>query len=354
MATSESQAEKLPEVAAPKRESAARYLSGNEKAAIILLVLGDRYGAVLWNDLEIEEVRTVTRAMSRLGSVTADAVEDVVEEFLSLMSKGGSVTGDMDRTEALLSKILPADKVAGLMDEIRGPAGRNVWQKLGNVQEQMLANYLKGEYPQTIAVVLSRLRSDTAARALSLLPREIAIETVNRMLNMEPVQKEILNQLEDTLRTEFISNLTAGPRRDNYEMIAEIFNGLDRQTEAGFLVALEERNREAAHKIRSLMFTFEDLTKLDPASIQTLIRFSDRDQLAIALKGATAEIKRFFLAQMSNRAAKNLEDLMQGRGPVRLKEIEENQNRIVLLAKELAAKGEIVIGRNRAEDEMIN
>ncbi|MCA0401934.1 MAG: flagellar motor switch protein FliG [Proteobacteria bacterium] len=330
-----------------------RFLSGAEKAAIILLVLGERYGGEIWAALDEDEIRTVSRAMARLGSVTAEAVEALVAEFLSMMAAGGAVTGDFDRTEALLTKILPKDKVYTLMEELRGPAGRNMWQKLGNVQDQVLANYLKGEYPQTVAVILSKIHSENAARVLSLLPHEFALEVVNRMLNMEPVQKEVLNHIEDTLRTEFISNLSQTSRRDSHEMIAEIFNSFDRQTESWFLSALDERNREAAQKIRSLMFTFEDLQKLDPGSVQTLIRYSDRDQLAIALKGAAPAIKKFFFQQMSTRAAKNMEDLMAGRGPVRLKEVDEAQSKIVMLAKELSAKGEITIGKNRAEDELI-
>ncbi|MCZ8261281.1 MAG: flagellar motor switch protein FliG, partial [Beijerinckiaceae bacterium] len=151
----------------------------------------------------------------------------------------------------------------------------------------------------------------------------------------------------------FISNLHQANRRDNHEHIAEIFNSFDRQTEMTFMGLLEERHREAANKIRSLMFTFEDLTKLDPASTQTLIRFSDRDQLAMALKGAAPSVKKFFITQMSTRASKNFEDQMAGLGPIRLKEVETAQTKIVMLAKELAAKGEITIGKNRSEDELI-
>jgi flagellar motor switch protein FliG len=330
-----------------------RYLTGPEKAAIILLVLGERYGGEIWQSLDEDEIRTVTRAMSRLGAVTAEAVEALVAEFLSMMAQGGAVTGDFDRTEALLNKILPKEKVYSLMEELRGPAGRNMWQKLGNVQDQVLANYLKGEYPQTVAVILSKIRSEHAARVLSLLPHEFALEVVNRMLNMEPVQKEVLNHIEETLRTEFISNLSQTSRRDSHEMIAEIFNSFDRQTESWFMAALDERNRDAAVKIRALMFTFEDLAKLDPGSTQTLIRYSDRDQLAIALKGAAPSMKKFFFSQMSTRAVRNMEELMQGRGPVRLKEVDEAQSKIVMLAKDLAGRGEITIGKNRAEDELI-
>jgi flagellar motor switch protein FliG len=330
-----------------------RFLSGPEKAAIILLVLGEKYGADIWQALDEDEVRTVSRAMSRLGSVTAEAVEALVAEFLSLMSQGGAVTGDFDRTEALLSKILPRDRVSSLMEDIRGPAGRNMWQKLGNVQENILANWLKGEYPQTIAIILSKIHPEHAARVLSLLPQELGLEAINRMITMEPVQKAILNQIEETLRNEFISNLHQANRRDNHELIAEIFNSFDRQTEITFMSMLEERHREAANKIRSLMFTFEDLMKLDPASTQTLIRFADRDMLAMALKGAPPSVKKFFITQMSNRAAKNFEEQMAGIGPIRLKEVEACQSKIVNLAKELAAKGEITIGKNRTEDELI-
>lgn len=346
-------AEQLPQAPQNGGRDLTRFLSGPEKAAIILLVLGERYGAPIWEALDDDEIKIVSRAMARLGSVTSDAVEQLISEFVSNMATAGAVVGDFDRTEALLNKLLPADKVNILMEELRGPAGRNMWQKLGNVQDQVLANYLKGEYPQTVAVILSRIKSENAARVLALLPHEFALEVVNRMLNMEPVQKEVLNHIEETLRTEFISNLSVSQRRDSHEMIAEIFNSFDRQTETWFLAALDERNRDAAQKIRALMFTFEDLQRLDPASTQTLIRFADRDVLAVALKGAVPAMKKFFLQQMSTRAGKNMEDLMASRGPVRLKEVDEAQTKIVLLAKDLSAKGEITIGKNRAEDELI-
>ena len=150
------------------------------------------------------------------------------------------------------------------MEEIRGPAGRTMWDKLGNVNEAVLANYLKNEYPQTVAVVLSKIKSEHAARVLAALPEDFALECVSGMLRMEPVQREILDKIEQTLRTEFMSNLARTSKRDSHEMMADIFNTFDRQTEARFIAALEERNREAAERIRALMFVFEDLSKLDP------------------------------------------------------------------------------------------
>ena len=183
------------------------------------------------------------------------------------------------------------------MEEIRGPAGRNMWEKLSNVQEEVLANYLKNEYPQTVAVVLSKIGPEHAARVLAILPEELALDVVNRMLRMEAVQKEVLERVEQTLRTEFMSNLSQTRRRDAHEVMAEIFNNFDRQTETRFLTALEEDNRESAERIKTLMFTFDDLTKLDAGSAQTLMRHVEKDKLAVALKGAAEPVRQFFLVQ---------------------------------------------------------
>jgi len=220
------------------------------------------------------------------------------------------------------------------------------------VNEAVLANYLKNEYPQTVAVVLSKVRPEHAARVLALLPDSFAMEVVMRMLRMESVQKDVLDGVEKTLRAEFMSNLARSTRRDAHEMMADIFNNLDRQSETRFLAALEERSREAAERIKSLMFTFDDLARLTPQSVQTLIRVVEKDKLPVALKGASDRIKDMFLRNLSDRAAKMLRDDIEALGPVRLRDVDEAQAGIVLLAKELAAQGQIEISENK-EEEMI-
>jgi flagellar motor switch protein FliG len=167
------------------------------------------------------------------------------------------------------------------------------------------------------------------------------------------VQKDVLERVEQTLRTEFMSNLSQTRRRDAHGVMAEIFNNFDRQTETRFLTALEERSREAAERIKTLMFTFDDLIKLDAGSAQTLMRHVDKDKLAIALKGASDTVRTFFLGNMSSRAAKMLVDDMQAMGPVRLRDVDEAQSMLVNLAKDLAAKGEIMISKNRGDDELV-
>jgi flagellar motor switch protein FliG len=338
---------------AVQTEKPTRVLTGPERAAVIMLALGETHGGKIWALLDDDELRQLSIVMSTLGTVDAPQVESLLLEFVGRLSASGSLMGNYDATERLLHQFLPPERVVGVMDEIRGPAGRNMWEKLSNVQEEVLANYLKNEYPQTIAVVLSKIRPEHAARVLSILPEELALDVVSRMLRMEAVQKDVIERVEQTLRTEFMSNLSQTRRRDAHEVMAEIFNNFDRQTEVRFLTALEEGNREAAERIKTLMFTFDDLIKLDAGSAQTLMRHIDKDKLGVALKGASEPVRQFFLSNMSTRAAKMLVDDMQAMGPVRLRDVDEAQVLLVNLAKDLAAKGEIVIAKQRGDEELI-
>jgi flagellar motor switch protein FliG len=316
-------------------------------------VLGEEHGRAIWQEFDDDEIRIITRAMAELGTVDADEVERLMLDFVGKLSSAGAVTGSFDRTISLLEKILPTDQVALIMEEIRGPAGRNMWQKLGNIDAVVLANFLKNEYPQTIAVILSKIRPEHAANVLRNLPNELSIEVVGRMLRLEAVQKEALDHIENTLRTEFVSTLTQTRRRDPHEMMAEIFNGFDRQTELRFLSALDASNQESAERIRALMFTFDDLAKLDPAGLQTLVSQADKTALARALKGASQSMRDLFFGAMSQRAAKNMQDDMASLGPLRLKEVDEAQTMLVQMTKELADKGEIVLSKGGSDDELV-
>lgn len=330
-----------------------RALNGPEKAAMMVLAIGEENAVKLFTHMDDDEIREISQAMANLGTISANLVERLFVEFAEQISSTGSLVGSYESTERLLSKALDPDKVAQIMEEIRGPAGRTMWDKLANVNEVVLANYLKNEYPQTVAVVLSKIKSDHASRVLSSLPESFAMEVIMRMLRMEAVQKEVLDDVERTLRNEFMTNLARTARRDSHEMMAEIFNALDRNTENRFMTLLEERNRDSAEKIKSLMFTFEDLQKLDPSGIQTLLRNVDKDKLGTALKGSSEQIKDLFFGNMSERAAKILREDMNALGPVRLRDVDEAQMEMVNLAKDLAAKGEIVISEGGADDELI-
>ncbi|WP_316977901.1 flagellar motor switch protein FliG [Shumkonia mesophila] len=330
-----------------------RTLTGPQKAAIFMLALGEDHSAKLFEMMDDEEIRELSQTMANLGTVNAAIIERLFVEFADQLSSSGSLIGSYDSTERLLMKTLPGDRVSQIMEEIRGPAGRTMWDKLGNVNEAVLANYFKNEYPQTVAVVLSKIRPDHAARVLSVLPENFAMEVIMRMLRMEAVQKDVLDHVEKTLRTEFMTNLARTSRRDSHEMMADIFNNLDRSAENRFMTALEERNRESAERIKQLMFTFDDLIRVDATGIQTLLRQVEKDQLAMSLKGASDEVKDLFFANMSERAGKMMREDMEAMGAVRLRDVDEAQAAIVAVAKQLAESGEIAISGTGEEDELV-
>ena len=246
--------------------------NGREKAAILMLTMGLEQSSKLFGMMDEHEIKDVSAAIAQLGTVEASTVEELCTEFIEKVGSQGHLVGSVDATERLLMAALPKDRADQIMEEIRGPAGRTMWDKLCNVNETVLANYLKNEYPQTVAVVLSKITADHAGRVLSLLPETFAVEVVMRMLRMESVQREVLDGVERTLRSEFMVNLSRTSKRDSHEIMADIFNSLDRQTEHRFVSALEERNREAADRIKALMFTFEDLGRLTGQHVQVLLR----------------------------------------------------------------------------------
>ena len=319
----------------------------------MMLSVGEEGAQQLFALMDEDEIKEVSQTMANLGMIHSSVVEKLFVEFANRMTSTGSLHGSFESTERLLMKVLDKDKVNAIMDEIRGPAGRTMWDKLGNVNEVVLANYLKNEYPQTVTVVLSKVKPDHAARVLTHLPEAFAMEVVMRMLRMEAVQRDVLDDVERTLRNEFMTNLARTNRRDAHELVAEIFNNLDRNTEGRFMSSLEERNRDSAERIKALMFTFEDLGNLDPGGVQTLLRAVEKDKLGTALKGASEDLRELFFSNMSERAGKMLREDMAAMGPVRLRDVDEAQQAMVQIAKDLSAKGEIILSDKKGEDELI-
>ncbi len=331
-----------------------RSLTGPEKAAIFILALSEEHTAKIFEMMDDDEILEISQITASLGKIGPTIIERLFVDFSEQMTSTNTLVGSQDSTERMLTKSgLSQEKIDLIMEEIRGPAGRTMWEKLGNVNEEILANFLQKEYPQTVAVVLSKVSSEHAARVLAILPDGFALEVINRMLKMETVQKEILEEVEKTLRKEFMSNLARTQRRDSHELMAEIFNNMERAVESKFMENLEKSEPEAAEKIRSLMFTFEDLLKLDPASIQAVIRAIDKEKLPLALKGSTEQLKELFFSNMSERAAKIMKEDMGAMGPVRLKDVEEAQQYVVTVTKDLEGRGEITISSGSGDEEMI-
>jgi len=240
------------------------------------------------------------------------------------------------------------------MEDIRGPAGRNTWDKLGNVSEEVLAAYLRTEYPQTAALIITKLKPAHGAKVISHLSEDFASEVILRMLEMDNVKKEVLDGIEKALRAEFISTVAKTHKLDNDEVMAEIFNNFDRVTEAKYMEMLEKRSPDSAEKIKNLMFTFDDLVNADAAGIQALLRVADKGKITIALKGASEEIRNIFVKNMSARASKIMLEEMESMGPVRMRDVDEAQAIIIGQAKELIDSGQMLIEQGGNEqDELV-
>lgn len=329
-------------------------LNGAERVALLLLSLGEEQVQRLFSLLDESEIKQIASTMVNLGKIPSNVVEVMFADFVEQLSSTGALVGSLESTRRLLSKALPKEKVNTLMEELSGPAGRTMWDKLSNVNEALLANYLRHEYPQTIAVVLARIRPEVSSKVMALLPEEMVMEVVMRMLKMESVRREILDDIERTLRVEFTSNIAKAPQRDSYELVAEIFNLMDRPTETRFLSSLEERNQEVADRIKNLMFTFEDIAKLNSTSIQAIIRTADKTRLALALKGADENIREQFFKSMSERAAKLMKEDMEAMGMVRVRDVDEAQSYIIATTKALSNKGEVILVKgNEDEEELV-
>lgn len=326
---------------------------GPQRAAAMMLMLGGEHGAPIWEELSTDEIKELSVAIAQLGRVPAAAAEHLLIQFASEMSGMRSLHGSYETAERLLKGIVPDDRLKEIMEDIRGPSGRTMWDKLSNVNEVVLAAYLRNEYPQTVAVIMSKLKPDHCARVLGAMPQDFATEVIQRMLKLDHVQKDVLNEVEETLKLEFMSNLSRAQTVDPHEKMADVFNAMDRTTEEAMLSALDDKTPDSAERIRKLMFTFEDLAGLLPAAIGAVVRNADKKQLALALKGSPTEMAELFFNTMTTRAAKMLRDDIEGMGPVRARDCEEAQNGLVALAKSLAEKGEIALVDPRSDDSMI-
>ncbi len=329
-------------------------LSGGEKVAVILLSLSQDNVTKVFSLMTEQEIMEISRSMSTLGPVKAKLIEEVINQVSDDLSYSNSFLGNLYTTEKLLNTILEKDKVQSLMEEIRGPQGKNTWEKLSNVNEELLALYFSNEHPQTAALVLSKINPDHAAKVLANLPDVFAFDVVSRLLNLGTVKKEFLESVENVVRLEFITTFRKTQAYDSFEMLAEIFNNLDRNTESKFMAMLETKIPDAANKIKDKMFTFNDLIKLGKKGMQRLLTDIDRSRLTLALKGCPSDLKNMIYSGMTQRAVKIIEEDLTILGAVRAKDVDVARSEIVIIAKGLIDAGEIDINfSDDSDDELI-
>jgi len=327
-------------------------LPGMDKAAIILLILGEERAGQILEQMDQSELIAVTRAMAAIGKIPPEMVKEACETFSSKLAEGEVMVGSAYTAERMLLKFLPEERVSSIMNEIKAPAGRTTWEKLAAINHVALSNYLVGEGAQTAAVVLSRLKPDYAARVFESFPKEFTVDIVKRLIDLESVSRESVKEIEEILQGEFMSNYH-GVGSDPTGFLAEIFNRTKAELTDQVLVEIEKERPEEVAKIQARMFTFNDLAGIDMAAASAIMDAVDRETMTLALKGAAKEIQDRFFTAVSDRVAGIMRDEMQTMGPQRLRDVKAAQDEVLKTAKKLEADGAIILRTEGEDDRLI-
>jgi flagellar motor switch protein FliG len=335
--------------------SSQQKLSGIEKTSVILLSLPEKTVSDIMKQFTKVEIKSISQTMIDLGQLKPNLIETVFFDFVREISTSGHLVGSIENTKRFLGKVLPKEDVEHIFEEINAEPKKeeSVWEKLQTVNENFLVNFLKNEHPQIISVILSHMPAKNAARVLELFPEDLSLNTLKRILSLEPIQKDILQEVERILEKEFMSSFSLSKKPDNHEFVAEIFNSMEKIKEKMFLEHLEADRPVSAKIIKDLMFTFEDFIDFDDNTIQIIIRHVDKSKLAIALKSVSDELRNLFFKNLSKRAAKMLAEDMQNAGSVRMRDIHNAQASIIAMVKEMANNGEIFISIGLDENDQI-
>ncbi|GAA6209879.1 flagellar motor switch protein FliG [Cognatishimia sp. WU-CL00825] len=330
----------------------AKRLSGPEKSAILFLCLGEERGSALMQQLDTREISKITRAISAMGEVQAEVVEEVMREFGQKVSSYGGITGSVEAARGLLKGFLPEDRVNEILEEIEGSSTGNLWKDLSELDEKMLADYLRKEHNQTVAVVLSRLSPDAVAKVLPLLGHDRSVDLVERMVAMEQLPADAIQAIEESLRSEVLAKAGENAEAEAEKRLVKVFNKLDSKLLEGLSRDLEAKIPEKLRSIKQKMFVFDDLTKLKASALAKVMREVTGNNLPLALRGAEKEVREHFLSSMPARSRDMLVEEMQAMGPVKSRDVKEAQSEMVEAALQLADSGEIELPEEN-EDDMI-
>lgn len=329
-------------------------LTGRKKAAILMVTLGPDIAADIYRCLTDEEIEQITFEVANLGNVPQEMVNSVIEEFYhSAMAQQYISAGGINTARDILEKALGPGKAMEIIERLQGMLQGTPFDFLKKVDPNHLLNFISNEHPQTVALILAHLDHDQSAVILGALAPEMQTEVALRIALMEQTSPEIISEVERVLERKIATILSqefsiAG----GIEALAELLNRVDRATEKSILETLEEENQELAVEIKKLMFTFDDVIMLDDRAIQTVLKEVDFKALGTALKGANEEVKTKILNNLSTRAADGIREEMEFMGPIRVKQVEEEQQKIVAIIRRLEESGEIMINRG-GEDSMI-
>jgi flagellar motor switch protein FliG len=322
-------------------------LSGYEKAAIFLMTIGEESSAEIVKSLHVKDVGKLTMHMTRLKSISRSIMDDVMKEALGMVSDGDMYFAGEEFVKKVLSKGLGEEGASKIMEiaSKEGPLDSLKW-----VDPKTLSNFLVSEHPQTAALIISLLEPVQASEVLSFLPDEIKADIAIRIATTEMIPESAVDELREVLREQIDLNRSKSTKIGGAKKVAEILNNCDRSTEQLVLSRIEEQKVELADSIRNLMFTFDDLVKVDDRGIQMILKETSTEELSLALKTTSEALKEKIYKNMSQRAVQILKEEIQTKGPVKLSDVEKAQQNIVKVARRLETEGKIVMASKSGEE----
>ncbi|ADH85885.1 flagellar motor switch protein FliG [Desulfurivibrio alkaliphilus] len=337
-----------------KKDAGGSNLTGPEKAAIFLLTVGEDFTAQVFQRLSPEEIKLVGRQMAKVDKIDKEELESLLQEFKTDVGGSDLFLSGNDMLEHALKKALTGDKATEILEDIRSDWKLTLFQKARKLEPKILVNFLRNEHPQTVALVLSVLEPSQAAQVVAELPEATQVEVVMRMAELDKVGPEILVDVDRVLQDELLAvEGMEGQRLGGVEAVAELLNNAERAMEAAILEGVEEQHEAMAEEIRRLMFVFEDLLSVDDRGIQAILKEVSTDDLKVALKIASDELKEKVFGCMSSRAVELLKDDMEIMGPTRIKDVEAAQQAIIKIAKRLEQEGKVQLMVGAGEDEFV-
>lgn len=330
-------------------------LSGKQKAAILLISLGPDVSASIYKHLSEEEIEKLTLEISGVKKVDSHAKEEVVEEFHQIALAQDYITqGGIGYAKTVLQKALGEEQATIILNRLTSSLQVRPFDFARKADPAQILNFIQNEHPQTIALILSYLDSQQAGQILSELPQEMQADIAKRIAVMDRTSPEIINEVEQVLERKLSTTVTQDyTQTGGIEAVVEVLNGVDRSTERTILDALEIQDPELAEEIKKRMFVFEDIVTLDNRSIQRIIRECENEDLLLSLKVSSEEVKEIVFKNMSTRMVETFKEEMEYMGPVRLRDVEEAQSRIVANIRRLEDVGEIVIARGGGDDIIV-
>ncbi|MBU2550731.1 MAG: flagellar motor switch protein FliG [Proteobacteria bacterium] len=332
----------------------AKSMTGPQKAAVLLLTMGEDFTADIFRQLDDNEIRQLGRAMSRIQAVDPETIQEVLKEFVGEVTSPTElrVKGDAF-LKGVVSRAITDDRAEGLLDDIGSDIGPAPFETLRDVDAKVLANFIRNEHPQTVALIMAHLDSGKAAEILSEFPEQLQIDVIMRVAELETVPHQVIEEIEQVLREEITSLGTVGAQKlGGAQTVAEILNQVDQTTENAILSRIEEDKMDLANEIRKLMFVFDDLSSVDDRGMRSILKEVNNEELTMALKTASQDLKQKVLSNVSERAAEMIREDLEVMGPVRLSDVEKAQQAILRVAKKLEAEGKVMIGKSGSKEDV--